>query len=87
MSFETDDERRLKRQRLACDLAIAASRLRDADDALVAHGREIRDGDAGRGMPGDAEGERSVELCNGVLEAYAAMSDAEAHYEQTRVQS
>lgn len=76
-------ERMTKRAVAAAGLAIAASRLRDADDALVAHGRAIRDGDADRGMPEWGEGERAIELCEAVGAAYREMRAAEAAYQAT----
>lgn len=75
-------ERETKRHITACDLAVVASRLRDADDALVAHGRAIRDGDAGRGMPDHDEGVRAVALCEDVAAAYVSMLDAETAYKK-----
>lgn len=75
------DEREMKRGQAATALAIAASRLRDADDELVRHGRMIRDGDAGRHMPDDRECEDSIRLCNEVSVAYAQMRQAEQEWE------
>lgn len=82
--YEDDYERDVKRGVAASDLAIAASRLRDADDELVRHGRMIRDGDAGRGMPTWDEGQTSVRLSREVAEAYAAMRAAEKKWEEVR---
>lgn len=80
MSYEDDTKRHVA----ATDLAIAASRLRDADDELVRHGRMVRDGDAGRGMPTSDEGETSVRLCGEVADAYTAMRAAEQRWEEVR---
>jgi hypothetical protein len=80
---DADDyaERETKRHRAAAQLAIAASRLRDADDALVAHGRKIREGDADRGMPDLDEAEEADRLAKGVATCYAGMRMAEREYE------
>jgi hypothetical protein len=74
-------ERETKRHIAAARLAIAASRLRDADDALVAHGRKIRDGDADRGMPDLDDAEEADRLAKGIATCYAEMRLAEAEYE------
>jgi hypothetical protein len=77
-------ERQTKREVAAARLAIAASRLRDADDALVAWGRAIRDGNADRGMPEGDEGTRAIALCGDVSIAYGEMRAAEQEWEAVR---
>jgi hypothetical protein len=77
-------ERQTKREVAAARLAIAASRLRDADDALVGWGRAIRDGDADRGMPERDEGTRAIALCGDVSIAYGEMRAAEQEWEAVR---
>lgn len=74
-------EQRLKAGQAASDLCIAASRLRDADDALVALGRQLRETDADRGMPDDADAERALAGCVAVSDAYRAMRLAEERFE------
>jgi hypothetical protein len=66
----------------ASDLAIAASRLRDADDALVTLGRELRETDADRGMPSDHDAERALVAARSVSMAYRDMREAEARLER-----
>lgn len=80
----TDTKTLLKQHYRAAELVIAASRLRDADDRVVAYGREIRDGYAGRGTPADVEGERAIELCDDVTAAYETMRRAERAWEAVR---
>jgi hypothetical protein len=86
MSLLSDDAmyRQRRREESAARLAIAASRLRDADDALVTWGRQIRDGNADRGMPEGDEGTRAIELCGDVTVAYAEMRSAEQEWEAVR---
>lgn len=77
MSAEDAYEQRMKAGQAASALCIAASRLRDADDALVALGRELRETDAARGMPDDHDAERALAGCAAVSDAYGAMRLAE----------
>lgn len=81
---DEDYELQAKREVAAALLAIASSRLRDADDALVTHGRAIREGSADRGMPEDDEGTIALGLCNDVGHAYVEMRRAEAEWEKVR---
>jgi hypothetical protein len=86
MSLHDDDAmyQQRKREEAAAALAIAASRLRDADDALVAWGRAIRDTDADRGMPEGDQGTRAIQLCGDVSIAYGEMRAAEKEWEAVR---
>jgi hypothetical protein len=66
------------RQDAAVDLAIAASRLRDCDDALVAFGREARES----GYPNYELRDEAVRLCERVGIAYGEMREAEKKWEE-----
>lgn len=76
--MSTHDEEYRERGRAAVDLAVAAARLRDTDDALVAFGREF--GDDYRSMPDDDQIDRGLELTQRVADAYSDMRAAETKF-------
>lgn len=63
----------------AIGLAAAAARLRDADDALVALGREYNAREA-RELGSWGPGGAAIDACQAVSLAYAEMRRAEAEY-------
>lgn len=79
---EDEQQQRLKVGQAACDLAIAASRLADADTRLASLGRELRETDAARGMPDDKDAERALVATRTVAVAYTEMRAAERAYEE-----